>query len=91
MSCERCIALAASNEHRGRLDGRDELPEKPHIGKLSSRMVEALDALAQGNTLDYTDTCVGRPTKQRLAKFGLVSICRRPTRCSASGRPDGDH
>lgn len=54
------------------LDGREELSAKPHIGKLTPRMVEALHALAQGNALDYTNTCVGRPTKQRLAKFGLA-------------------
>lgn len=36
------------------------------------RMVAGLKALQAGDTLDFATTCVGRPTKQRLAKFGLA-------------------
>ena len=46
--------------------------EKPSLGKLTPRMVDALSSLAQGDALDYSSTCIGRPTKQRLAKFGLA-------------------
>ena len=39
---------------------------------LTPRMLHALRLLAEGNDLDFATTCVGRPSKQRLAKFGLA-------------------
>lgn len=43
---------------------------------LTPRMLVGLRALVEGEILDFSTTCVGRPTKQRLAKFGLATFDR---------------
>jgi len=40
---------------------------------LTPRMKIGLVELKAGKTLAYSTTSVGRPTKQRLAKFGLAA------------------
>jgi len=40
--------------------------------KLTPRMREGLRLLAQGNHLAEAGCCVGRPSKQRLAKYGFA-------------------
>lgn len=39
---------------------------------MTPRMKRALRALEAGEDLTFEHTCVGRPTKQRLAKYGLA-------------------
>lgn len=39
---------------------------------MTPRMKLALRALETGEDLAFERTCVGRPTKQRLAKYGLA-------------------
>jgi hypothetical protein len=39
---------------------------------LTPRMIEALKELNVGKNLAFASTSVGRPTKQRLAKYGLA-------------------
>ena len=41
---------------------------------LTPRMLAGLRELWKGGTLDFATTSVGRPTKQRLAKFGLAAF-----------------
>lgn len=43
---------------------------------LIPQMLVGLRELRAGGTLDYATTGVGRPTKQRLAKFGLATFDR---------------
>ena len=40
--------------------------------KLTPRMRKGLILLARGDNLSYAHTCVGRPSKQRLAKYGFA-------------------
>lgn len=40
---------------------------------LTPRMIEALKELKAGKSLAFASTFIGRPTKQRLAKFGLAT------------------
>lgn len=39
---------------------------------LTPRMREALKLLAAGDEMPFAHTHIGRPTKQRLAKYGLA-------------------
>jgi hypothetical protein len=41
---------------------------------LTPRMLIGLRELSSGKNLDFATTSVGRPTKQRLAKFGLATF-----------------
>jgi hypothetical protein len=41
---------------------------------LTPRMLAGLRELRAGGTLDFGTTSVGRPTKQRMAKFGLATF-----------------
>lgn len=41
---------------------------------LTPRMLVGLRDLRVGKNLSYANTCVGRPTKQRLAKYGLATF-----------------
>jgi hypothetical protein len=43
---------------------------------LTPRMLIGLQELQAGRDLDFQSSCVGRPTKQRLAKFGLAAFVR---------------
>ena len=43
---------------------------------LNPQMLVGLRELQEGGTLDFATTSVGRPTKQRLAKFGLATFDR---------------
>ena len=43
---------------------------------LNPQMLVGLRELQEGGILDFATTSVGRPTKQRLAKFGLATFDR---------------
>jgi hypothetical protein len=43
---------------------------------LTARMIVGLQELQAGRDLDFQHSCVGRPTKQRLAKHGLAAFMK---------------
>jgi len=50
---------------------------KPYSLKpLTPTMLIGLQELQAGRDLDFQHSCVGRPTKQRLAKFGLAAFMK---------------
>lgn len=58
---------------------------------LTPRMLIGLRDLQAGKSLDFHETSVGRPSKQRLAKFGLATYDRvkdwdGPMHITAKGR-----